>query len=90
MPSMHVDFYSDTLRIDTGMEVIYPQNTTRTPAALRDIMKPPFQVLYLLHGIMRDQTGWIRFTNIEQYVMDMGLVVIMPTTYQPAARLQIF
>ncbi len=82
MPSMHIEFYSDTLKIDTGMEVIYPQNTTRTPAELRSVIKPPFQVLYLLHGIMRDQTGWIRFTNIEQYVMDMGLVVVMPTTYR--------
>ncbi len=82
MPSMHIEYYSDTLRIDTGMEVIYPQNTTRTPEALRDVIKPPFQVLYLLHGIMRDQSGWIRFTNVEQYVMDMGLVVVMPTTYR--------
>ncbi|MDD5921564.1 MAG: alpha/beta hydrolase family protein [Eubacteriales bacterium] len=82
MPSMHIEMYSDTLRIDTGLEVIYPQNCSRTPAELRDIIKPPYQVLYLLHGIMRDQTGWIRFTNIEQYVMDMGLVVVMPTTYR--------
>lgn len=80
MPSMHIEYYSDTLRIDTGMEVVYPQNTTRTPPELRDVIKPPFQVLYLLHGIMRDQSGWIRFTNVEQYVMDMGLVVVMPTT----------
>ena len=80
MPSMHIECYSDTLRIDTGLEVIYPQNTNRTPPELRDVIEPPFQVLYLLHGIMRDQSGWIRFTNIEQYVMDMGLVVVMPTT----------
>lgn len=80
MPSLHVEFYSDVLRIDTAIEVIYPQNCTRTPEPLRDIIKPPFPVLYLLHGIMRDQTGWIRFTNVEQYVMDMGLVVVMPTT----------
>lgn len=82
MASMHIEIYSDTLKIDTGMEVIYPQNTTRTPPDLRDVIKPPYQVLYLLHGIMRDQTGWVRFTNVEQYVMDMGLVVIMPTTYR--------
>ena len=80
MPSLHIEFYSDVLRIDTGIEVIYPQNCTRTPEPLRDVIKPPFPVLYLLHGIMRDQTGWIRFTNVKQYVMDMGLVVVMPTT----------
>lgn len=80
MPSLHVEFYSDALKIDTGVEVIYPQNCARTPEPLRSVIKPPFQVLYLLHGIMRDQTSWIRFTNIEQYVMDMGLVVVMPTT----------
>ncbi len=80
MALMHIDFYSDVLRIDCGMDVIYPQNTTRTPAELRDVIKPPYQVLYLFHGIMRDHTSWTRFTSIERYVMDMGLVVVMPTT----------
>lgn len=80
MSLLHIDFYSDVLRIDCGMDVIYPQNTTRTPLELRDVIKPPYQVLYLLHGIMRDHTSWTRFTSIERYVMDMGLVVVMPTT----------
>jgi len=80
MAGMHVSFYSDVLKIDCGLEVVYPQNTTRTPPQLRDVIKPPYPVLYLLHGIMRDQSGWVRFTALEQYVMDMGLVVVMPTT----------
>jgi S-formylglutathione hydrolase FrmB len=77
---MHVSFYSDVLKIDCGIEVVYPQNCTRTPPSLRNVIEPPYQVLYLLHGITRDQTAWVRLSSIEQDVMDMGLVVIMPTT----------
>ncbi|MDR1740313.1 MAG: esterase family protein [Synergistaceae bacterium] len=80
MAWLNACFYSDVLRIDCNVSVVYPQNTTRTPPTLRDVIKPPYQVLYLLHGLMRNETSWQRLSSIEQYVMDMGLAVIMPTT----------
>ena len=38
----------------------------------------PFPVLYLLHGLSDDHTAWTRFTNIERYVGDIPLIVVMP------------
>ena len=38
--------------------------------------KPP--VLYLLHGMSDDHTIWGRRTNIERYVSELGIAVIMP------------
>lgn len=80
MSFLQIEFYSDVLRIDCSMDVIYPQNTHRTPPELQSVIKPPYQVLYLLHGLQRNHSSWCRFTSIERYVMDMGLVVVMPTT----------
>lgn len=42
--------------------------------------KPPFPVIYLLHGIGDDHTDWIRRTRIEQHVQSLPVIVVMPTT----------
>ncbi len=36
------------------------------------------RVLYLLHGLSDDYTAWGRYTAIERYANESGLVVIMP------------
>ena len=50
----------------------------------------PFPVLYLLHGQSDDHTAWTRHSNIERYVADLPLIVVMPDTergwYVDAAR----
>ena len=38
----------------------------------------PFPVLYLLHGLSDDHTAWTRLSNIEAYVRDLPLIVVMP------------
>jgi putative tributyrin esterase len=53
------------------MNVILPQNTSTS--------KLP--VLYLLHGMSDDHSGWVRNTSIERYVNEMNLAVVMPTTH---------
>ena len=40
----------------------------------------PFPVLYLLHGQSDDHTAWTRHSNIERYVADLPLIVVMPDT----------
>lgn len=37
-----------------------------------------YKVLWLLHGTFRDQTDWVRKTNIELYATEKDLVVVMP------------
>ncbi len=38
----------------------------------------PFPVLYLLHGTGDDHRTWCDYTDIERYVAEMGLIVVMP------------
>lgn len=35
-------------------------------------------ILYLLHGLKDDHTSWMRFTSIERYAINAGMVVVMP------------
>lgn len=35
-------------------------------------------VLYLLHGLSDDYSSWMRYTSIERYANEAGIVVIMP------------
>jgi S-formylglutathione hydrolase FrmB len=41
-------------------------------------MRGPFPVLYLLHGLSDDHTIWARRTNIDRYVENLPLIVVMP------------
>ncbi|MFJ6194496.1 alpha/beta hydrolase [Micromonospora sp. NPDC092111] len=73
MALLRCDFHSEALGHDTSMTVILPH---RTPSQLGADGDPP--VLYLLHGIADDDTGWLRRTSIERYVAPLGLAVVMP------------
>ncbi|MBR4125550.1 MAG: hypothetical protein IKR13_05055, partial [Victivallales bacterium] len=57
---------SATLGQDTTVEVVLPLGATPPP------------VLYLLHGLSDDQSGWRRRTSIERYALAHGLAVGMP------------
>ncbi len=46
--------------------------------AVPDQAKPPYPVVYLLHGHSDDYTIWQRRTAIERYAEDAGLMVVMP------------
>jgi S-formylglutathione hydrolase FrmB len=50
----------------------------------------PFPVLYLLHGMSDDHTAWTRWSNVDKYVENLPLMVVMPDTergwYVDAAR----
>lgn len=47
-------------------------------AILPEKKEGPFPVLYLLHGLSDDHSGWVRRTSIERYVSGLPLIVIMP------------
>ena len=38
-------------------------------------------MLYLLHGLTDDHTGWQRYTSIERYADEAGLAVVMPAVH---------
>jgi putative tributyrin esterase len=63
----HVD--SEALAVATTFTAFVPQ----------EVENPP--VLYLLHGLTDDHTGWARHTSIERYADDAGLAVVMPSVH---------
>ena len=54
--------------MNTSLEVVLPDG-----GKLRDA-----PVVYLLHGLSDNCTGWTRYTAIERYARDKGAAVVMP------------
>ena len=67
MARIQCNFQSDALGSAATIEVILPEP-----------LRKSYPVLYLLHGLLDDQTTWTRQTSIERYVQDMGVAVVMP------------
>ena len=72
MALIRCDFSSETLDLATAMTVLLPERP--------DVPPPP--VLYLLHGLTDDHTGWTRWTSIERYAEAKGLAVVMPQVHR--------
>ncbi|MCI8332876.1 MAG: esterase family protein [Clostridiales bacterium] len=71
MAFLQVDFYSNVLGRCTNMNVLLPQGAVSDG-------DETYPVLYLLHGMSDDHTGWMRRTSIERYAAEKRLAVIMP------------
>ncbi len=54
------------------------QKMTSFMAILPEGRSAPFPVFYLLHGLSDNHTAWTRRTNVERYVADLPLIVVMP------------
>ena len=70
-----INFYSDVLVTRCALNVLLPQ---RKPSDPLDNYRPPFRVLYLLHGHSDDQTAWQRWSSIERYAEGLNMAVVMP------------
>jgi len=60
-------YFSDALGMQTAAYVLLPERA-----------EPPYQVMFLLHGLSDDHTIWLRRTSIERYVEGLPLMVVMP------------
>lgn len=54
------------------------QKSTQFNAVIPRGKEKDAPVLYLLHGLGDDYTAWSRYTAIERYANEAGIVVIMP------------
>ena len=61
-----VNYVSKSLDKAIGMNVLVPAG------------KGPFPVLYLLHGLSDDHTGWMRLSMVECKAADLPLIIVMP------------
>lgn len=68
MAHLRCDFRSEVLQMGTSMTVFLPESI-RTEEA---------DVVYLLHGLEDNCTGWTRYTSVERYARSYNLVVIIP------------
>jgi len=64
-----LSFFSEVLGIQVSCNIILPD---------RKHHASKFMTLFLLHGMGRDHTAWVRQTSIERYVADLNLAVVMP------------
>ena len=67
MSFAHVNFRSEALGRDLGMNVLVP-----------DRARPPWPVLYLLHGLSDDETKWQRMTALERHAAGRPFLIAMP------------
>ncbi len=71
MPWAEIHWRSDVLPKQTTMQVLLPR-----------VGRPPWPVLYLLHGLTDDSTMWLRHTRLEWYVRELPLLIVMPDGYR--------
>ncbi len=68
------DFYSDSLKMTTGVQVIFPENSNDVTPVISGTPR----VLYLLHGLSGSCVEWTRFSKIEYYAKKYNFIIIMP------------
>lgn len=94
MALLQVNFFSQTLQMNTAINVILPEKKQGIGVGTGVNEKPevnprktklnvwdgetPLPVLYLLHGASDDHTIWCRRTSIERYVAGKQICVVMP------------
>ncbi len=81
MALMHVNFFSDALRMAVSADVIIPEQS-KSLIGMDTVAGSTYKTLYLLHGLSDDHTIWQRRTNIERYVAGRNMAVVMPTVFR--------
>lgn len=75
MAVMNIEYYSQVLDMEWGVNVLYPDASRVTEPESTDI-----PVLYLLHGMSGNQNSWLKRTNVERITRYTNLIVVMPNT----------
>lgn len=68
MARIRCDFRSEELDMGTSMTVFLPENLNANSV----------DVVYLLHGLADNCTGWSRYTSVERYARAHNVAVVMP------------
>lgn len=79
MALITLNFYSQSLGMQTEVLVIMPQKNTAGQIGIQSKAEgTAYPCLYLLHGLSDDHTIWLRRTSIERYASQYGICVVMP------------
>lgn len=68
MAHIRCDFRSEVLDMNTSMTVILPEQ----------IKLSSVKVVYLLHGLADNCSGWSRYTSVERYARKYNLALVIP------------
>lgn len=68
MAFFHGEIYSKSLEMSTAVHVILPEEGAPSQA----------KVLYLLHGLTDNCSGWTRYTSVERYARERNIAVVLP------------
>jgi putative tributyrin esterase len=74
MAFLHIDHLPETVKVQSPLNIILPDPGTMNGVPVRER-----KVLYLLHGLSDDASAWQRYSAIETYAKDYGIVVVMPS-----------
>jgi S-formylglutathione hydrolase FrmB len=78
MALVRCDFYSEVLEVGTSLTALLPQAGETQVGVSGTGASGDFPLLYLLHGLSDDATGWQRYTSVERYAAELGVAVVMP------------
>ncbi len=79
MAHITLNIFSESLGMQTSVEVVIPQRSTQGEIGTNNKKKiGEYKCLYLLHGLSDDETIWMRRTSIERYASEYGIAVVMP------------
>ncbi len=74
MALLRIDHISESTMVNLPLYLILPG-----PGEIGGVPVARRKVLYLLHGLSDDGSAWQRYTQIELFARQYGLVVIMPS-----------
>ncbi|TFE01576.1 alpha/beta hydrolase [Jeotgalibacillus salarius] len=82
MPLFEINLSSTALGIQTALNVVLPISVDQKALSEEHTYSygsRKFPVLYLLHGASDDYSCWMRWSSIERYANEKGIVVVMPS-----------
>lgn len=68
MAHLRCDFRSEVLDMNTSMAVVLPDGGKMSST----------RVVYLLHGLADNCSGWSRYTSVERYARKYGVALVIP------------
>lgn len=78
MALLQVNFISTTLKRTVPMQVILPVDKMTMEGTMEE-EKGPYKTLYLLHGLLGNDTDWVSGTRIQRWAEEKNLAVVMPS-----------
>ena len=77
MALIRAEIYSASLMRTVSIQAIIPSDKILDTG--KPVERKTFKTLYLLHGLMGNDTDWVTGTRIERWAKDKDLAVIMPS-----------